>query len=85
MTGRDLFGVVVRVAGLVLVMYALWNLWFAFFQLVGMAGPKDFNLAWYFAFGVPALVVGLYFLRGAPHLLRFSYPDRRDGSNGTVA
>jgi hypothetical protein len=83
MTGRDLFGVILRVAGL-LVVYALWNLWFAFFRLVGMAGPKDLQVSWYFAFGVPALLLGLYFLRGAPHVLRFSYPDRRDGTDGRV-
>ena len=85
MTGKDLFGVVIRVAGLILIMYALWNLWFALFQLGGVAGPKDIGLTWYFAFGVPALLLGLYFLRGAPHILRFSYPERRDGSNAKDA
>jgi len=85
MTGRDLFGVVLRVAGLILVVYALWNLGYAFFALVGMPAPKDVQLQWYFVFGMLSLLVGVYFLRGAPHVLRFSYPKRPDPSNGEGA
>jgi hypothetical protein len=76
MTGKDLFGVILRVAGLILSAYALWYLWFALLALGGMTPPKDVRIASYWAFGVPALLVGIYFLRGAPHILRFSYPER---------
>ena len=85
MTGRELFGVVLRVAGLILVVYGLWNLCYGLVGLVGMPASKDIQLVWYFVTGVPAFLIGLYFRRGAPQILRFSYPSRGQGSNGKDA
>ena len=67
LTGRDLFGVVVRSVGLLAVLYALWT-------MTGMLAPAEgYTPADYLASSVPLLLVGLIFLLGANAIVRLSY------------
>jgi hypothetical protein len=42
-------------------------------QQTGVPAREGFGAQQYFIAGVIYVAVGLYFLRGAPHLLRFAY------------
>jgi len=37
--------------------------------------PEGYTVYHYLVAGVVTLALGLYFLRGAPHIVRFAYPD----------
>jgi hypothetical protein len=75
MSARDIFGVVVRVFGLSMTIYSLWAL-ATTLSLLGVEG-FDAPTAWYFVTEIVSIALGIYFLRGAPVLLRFSYPGDR--------
>lgn len=65
MTPRDIFGIVVRTAGLLSVMWGLSAL-----AVSATAYGQGAAVA-----GLISVVVGLYLLRGAPHLLDYAYPS----------
>jgi len=67
MKAKDVFGLVIRMLGVVGV---LWGCSY----LVGVH-PEGYTLYHYLVAGVVTLALGLYFLRGAPHIVRFAYPD----------
>jgi hypothetical protein len=71
----DVFGIVVRVFGLSLFIYALWYLVYGISILLGLAEPTGGYRISYFISGITFLALSLYFLRGAPHIVRFSYPE----------
>jgi hypothetical protein len=71
----DVFGIIVRVFGLSLLVYALWYLVYGFSTLLGLSEQTSGYRISYFISGVTFLALSLYFLRGASHLIRFSYPD----------
>ena len=83
MKGRDLFGVLVRVLGLIVILYAVWNLAFAVMftadALHDTSFDRDFGA--YYTFGVPALIVGIGLLRFARQIVRFSYSTNKDDSD----
>ncbi len=69
------FGIIVRVFGLSLLIYSVWYLVYGIATTLGLPEQgKGFGAA-YFINGVTFLLLSLYLLRGAPHVLRFSYPD----------
>jgi len=75
MKPRECFGVVVRAFGLLLVLASL-------FYFVGAVAagilpqPRSDSMAVYFiVLGGIMMLVGLYLLRGAPSLLRYSYRE----------
>jgi hypothetical protein len=68
----DVFGIVVRTLGLLLVLGVAPCLLLAILSLA-LGGP--YNVAELLIFGLPTLVVGLWLLRGAPLLVSFAYPD----------
>ena len=70
MKASELFGVVVRVIGLIMTMCGVWQISFAILNLVG-GGPV--NVIVMSLCGIPALLVGLWFLRGATSLILFAY------------
>jgi hypothetical protein len=78
----EIFGLILRVFGLILFLYSLWLIGAAFLRLAGVKGPYDF--ASYFFPGAMTAIFSIYFLRGAPHLVRFSYPKVKDGSSKDV-
>jgi hypothetical protein len=75
----EIFGLIIRVFGLVLLPYGLWCLVAALLRLVGVKGPHDFMP--YFFIGAVIVIFSAYLLRGAPHLLRFSYPKAKNDSS----
>jgi hypothetical protein len=81
MKARDIFGIVVRAFGLVLMLYGLWFLAFAIAQACGMPQEYPGEMAGYFVSGIPSFALGLIFLRCARQIVRFSYPGERDDSD----
>ena len=71
LTGRDLFGVVVRSVGLFAILNALWSMSGLFYPTEGNA------LADYVVGGVPLLVIGFVFLVGANGIVRLAYGRER--------
>lgn len=76
MKPRDVFGIIVRVFGLALAFYAIWYFIYGIATLAGMPEDEPGYLTAYFLSGGFCLVMGLYLLRGAPALIRFSYPGK---------
>ncbi len=75
MRPAQVFGIIVRVFGLSLFIYSVWYLVYGFATLLGLPeAHSGYGIA-YFISGVTFLVLSLYLLRGAPHILRFSYPN----------
>jgi hypothetical protein len=83
MTPRDIFGIIIRAAGLFILRLSLWlfydyTYWFytpnagmsAYAEAQKVSDPKIY-LVWCVGY----LALGLYLLAGAPHLLRLSYPE----------
>jgi hypothetical protein len=66
MKPRDVFALIVRIAGLVSLLYILGSS----FLLAGFGLPWPFMLR-----AVVWLVGSIWLLRGAPQLVRFAYPD----------
>jgi hypothetical protein len=73
MRAAEVFGIVIRVFGLSMTVYSLWSLMTTI--AISMSGV-DSGAAWFFITGIAGVAVGIYFLRGAPHVLRFSYPHQ---------
>ena len=67
----ETFGVAIRVFGLAITLYTLWSLLSTLALLFAGFGE---GTAGFFIIQIVALVVGIYFLRGAPLVLHFSYP-----------
>ncbi len=72
MKPSELFGVIVRTIGLILVLSALCQVFIAILNLVG-GGPG--NVVGMLLYGIPALLVGLWFLRGAKALICFAFAE----------
>jgi hypothetical protein len=75
MKARDLFGVCVRVIGLMTLLYSLYGLCIAIdFMFIG--GPWGASL-----FGcIPGAIVGFLLLDHAPRIVKFTYPNNKDDS-----
>ena len=75
MKPSDVFGICVRVIGLFGFLggmaYIIASLCMA---LWGQAEYRGFQTGQYFVYGIFFGGTGLYFLRGAPFLVRFAYP-----------
>lgn len=76
MKAKEIFGIIVRVVGLLALVSGLGAAYAAF-------GMLSFGrlLARALLYGIPYLLVSLYLLRGAPHLVRFSYPEEKSKEN----
>jgi len=74
MKPRDWFGVLVRTTGLVLAVYALWCLAYAAALWLGLPEETPHEHLDNLISAALAMVVALYFIRGAAHLVRFAYP-----------
>jgi hypothetical protein len=72
MKPSDVFGIVVRTVGLLLVLAAAASL---FVAILGALDGGQHSAAGLAASGFPTLLVGLWLLRGAPLLVWFAYPD----------
>ena len=72
MTAKDLFGVIIRIVGLFITVLGV-----AYFLggVFGTHPPDDPTGSQHISYGIVCLIAGLYLLRGAPLLMRYSYPD----------
>ena len=71
MTTEDLFGLALRLAGVIAVATAFQAIMFTLLGPIGFSG----SLLWQIAL----LALGMYLLRGAPHVVRFAYPKHPAG------
>ena len=80
MKAKDIFGLVIRVLGVGGVLWGCSYLVSVVYYLMGVH-PEGYTLYHYLVAGVVTLAFGFYFLRGAPHIVRFAYPDdeKKDG------
>jgi hypothetical protein len=74
MTPRECFGIAIRIIGTLLLFVSVMYLYSFLVVLLFHGMPRTYPLASYLGASAVALAVGLYLLRGAPHLLRFAYP-----------
>jgi len=76
MKARDWFGLIVRVIGIVLLLYSMWYfVWFVRGVLTG----GDFGM--FLMQGGGCFVVGILFLVLARFIVRLCYPDNKDDSD----
>ena len=86
MKPRDIFGLIVRSFGLGIFLFGMWYLLSALSDLAGIDTPRDKDeMRAFFPIGAACVLVAVYFLRGAPHLVRFCYPEVRDESRRDAA
>ncbi|MBN2128483.1 MAG: hypothetical protein JW741_03270 [Sedimentisphaerales bacterium] len=71
MNAADVFGVIVRTIGLLILLGALWQIALGLLALLG-GGP--YNTIALLLSGIPALLLGLWFLKGAKFLMAYAYP-----------
>lgn len=80
MKPKDLFGVAIRIFGLyfgrVGLMY-VYDYWYAanYPDARPSTGVRPEDVHIYLVFGAVYLGLAVYFVAGAPHLLRWSYPE----------
>jgi hypothetical protein len=85
MKASELFGVVVRATGFLIIIYSLWNVWSGFDNIFenilqinqGSDAEMPSSLS-YFIFGVPGLVLGAVFFFLADWIVKLAY---RNGSH----
>lgn len=82
---RGAFGLVVRVVGLGLVLEGIRGVWgLALSRFAGLVIAFDIPARWHILSSVMCLAGGVYLLRGAPYLLRFSYPSQANAVGGPL-
>ena len=79
---KDIFGLIIRVWGLYLLRPGLmyfYDYWYwcqtRDINAQPSTGVRPYSGTFYIVFGIIYLVVAIYFLRGAPKLVEFSYPE----------
>jgi hypothetical protein len=82
MKPSELFGVIVRTIGFLIVLYGLWNVWAGFENIfeniLSVSDNSDADLPSslsYFAFGVPSLMLGAIFFFLADWVVKLAYRD----------
>jgi len=81
MKPSDIFGLVVRIVGFLLVIYGLWYVWAGaegipeslFLRLRGSEQPSDSSTFTYFAFGFPTVAFGAFCLFCADWITKWVY------------
>jgi hypothetical protein len=74
MHASEIFGLIIRTIGLALSLLGIHDVYRAFIMLMQVISLTSFGPL---LFGVPALLIGFWFLRGAPQLMSFSYPQSK--------
>lgn len=80
MKPKDWFGVLVRTTGVVLAVYALWCLAYAAALWLGLPEETPHEHLDNLISAALAMMVALYLIRGAPHLVCFAYPKNGEAS-----
>jgi hypothetical protein len=80
MKSSELFGVVVRVTGFLVILYSLWHLWAGceniMENILSLSDGSESELPsvfYYFAFGIPMLVVGTVCFFLADRIVKLAY------------
>jgi len=81
MKPRDCFGVVIRSLGVLTLVGCALYIYSTIIALLAPQTPNSSPAYQYFIAAIVLLIVGLYLLRGAPHLMRFAYPPDKEDSN----
>ncbi len=74
----DLFGLAVRILGLVLLCYGVQDLVDSGLFKLGYFILMDSNPSYYFIRGLLTFSAGIYFVRGAPLLVSLAYPAKEE-------
>jgi hypothetical protein len=82
MKPRDLFGVGLRLLGVLFVVLGVVYGSSALITLLSPSVPSPYSAIAYAASGLVCLCVGLYFLRGAPLVMRFAYSEDHQPHEG---
>ncbi len=77
MSPRHWFGLIVRVLGLLAVVASPFYVLAAIMQSAQAVQMPEASPAGWLIYGVAIAGAGLYMLRGAPHLVRFAYPENK--------
>jgi len=78
MKPSDVFGIIVRTVGLMLIINGAWYLAYGLFQNAdALTGSPAAETKAYFASGVPFLIGGCLLMRAADWFVRFSYPEAK--------
>jgi hypothetical protein len=76
MKPKQAFGIAVRIIGLILLIIALLYIASGFVVLFDPQFKPNLSPAWhYFLDGIVGVLISLYLLRGASHIVRFAYPE----------
>jgi hypothetical protein len=85
MKARDIFGIIVRVSGLCVLLFALWNLSLGIGFLYQLPAYRDyFQAGGSFVSvveGTAAFIVAVALLRFARQIVRFTYPQNKDDTD----
>ena len=74
MNASEIFGLIIRCTGLALTLLGMHDVYRALIMVVQAISMTSFMPL---LFGIPALLLGIWFLRGAPWLMSFSYPQHK--------
>ena len=72
MNASDIFGIIIRIAGLGLTLLGIHEAYRALIMIAQVISMTSFTPL---LFSIPNLLLGIWFLRGAPQLISFSYPQ----------
>lgn len=78
---KEYFGIAIRTIGILVLFASVMYLYSTLAILFVSGMPHTYPLVSYLGAAGVALIVGLYFLRGAPHLIRFAYPPEKRSNN----
>lgn len=82
MSARNLFGVVVRTFGLVMLLYSVGYLLRGILALAGLLQSKSNTGFSDLLIGVAAFLLGLFLMRGASRITKFAYPKADSSDDG---
>jgi len=82
MNVSEILGLIIRSVGLALTLLAIHEIYRALIMLVQVISMVSFMPL---LFAIPAFLLGVWFLRGAPWLVSFSYPQHKIGENPVTA
>lgn len=74
MNASDIFGLIVRITGLLLTLLGIHEVYRALIMIAQDISVTSFAPL---LFGIPNLLLGIWFLHGSPQLISFSYPQHK--------
>jgi hypothetical protein len=85
MKPRDYFKTAVRIIGFVLTLHGTQYIAEFCAINIGYLRLERTDVVYYVLMGIGYIVTGLYFMRGAPHFVRYAYPDEETYEDDSVA